>query len=59
MAHTMTDPSLMRGEAWVRCCICGELHTHPYPRLARDGDGALWDVCEGECAKDAGMDHDG
>ena len=49
------DPSLMRGDGWVRCCICGELHERPYPNLARDADGFLWDVCAGECAVEAGI----
>jgi hypothetical protein len=53
----VTDPDLMRGEGWVRCCVCGELHTHPYPNLARDkNDGALWDVCICQCAIDAGLE---
>lgn len=47
----MTDPDLMRGDGWVRCCMCGELHVTPYPNLARGKNGSLWDVCKGECAK--------
>jgi hypothetical protein len=47
------DPSLMRGEGWVRCCICGELHWDPYPGLYRDPGGVLVDVCI-ECAEEAG-----
>lgn len=50
----MTDPSVMRGEGWVRCCICGELHEDPYPNLARDENGLI-DVCRGECAREAGV----
>ena len=49
------DPSLMRGDGWVRCCICGELHWHPYPDLHRDDNGELWDVCAGQCAREAGL----
>jgi hypothetical protein len=47
--------SLMRGDGWVRCCVCGALHVAPYPGLARDVDGSMWDVCEGECAVGAGI----
>lgn len=43
----MTDPSLMRGPDWVRCCICGELHVEPFDGLAVDEDGAKWDMCVG------------
>jgi hypothetical protein len=52
----MVDPALMRGESWVRCCICGELHTEPFMTLAKDADGVRWDVCEGDCAQEAGID---
>ena len=51
----MTDFRLMRGEGWVRCCICGELHEPPWPNLATDEDGDLTDVCAGECASEAGI----
>ena len=51
----MTDSSLMRGEDWVRCCICGELHTKPYPNLVIEDDGSRWDICKGECAMEAGI----
>jgi hypothetical protein len=51
----MTDPALMRGDGWVRCCICGELHVAPYERLAVDADGLRWDVCAGQCAIEAGI----
>lgn len=51
----MTDPALMKGDGWVRCAICGELHTRPYERLAVDRDGNVWDVCAGDCAKEAGL----
>jgi hypothetical protein len=54
----MTDHRLMRGEGWVRCCICGELHTEPYLTLAKDVDGHRWDVCEGDCAREAGIEED-
>jgi hypothetical protein len=46
----------MRGDGWVRCCICGELHERPYPNLARDAAGDLWDACSGDCARDAGIE---
>lgn len=49
------DASLMRGEGWVRCTICGELHEHPYPNLAVDERGIVWDVCSGNCAIEAGL----
>jgi hypothetical protein len=49
------DPSLMRGDGWVRCCICGELQERPYPNLAVDGEGQRWDVCVGPCAVEAGV----
>jgi len=49
------DASLMRGDGWVRCCICGELHERPYERLAVDLDGERWDVCSGDCAREAGV----
>ena len=49
------DPGLMRGDGWVRCQICGELHEAPYPRLAVDSDGEKWDVCAGRCAQEAGI----
>lgn len=51
----MTDFRLMRGEGWVRCCICGTLHEAPFDDLAVDGDGDKWDVCAGECARDSGI----
>lgn len=51
----MTDPALMRGDGWVRCCICGKLHIHPFEYLARDEEGFLVDVCDGQCAIDAGL----
>lgn len=51
----MVDTSLMRGEGWVRCCICGELHTAPYPDLHRDSVGQIFDLCKGKCAFEAGM----
>lgn len=41
----MTDFRLMRGEGWVRCCICGHLHTDPYPDLYVDPLGEMWDEC--------------
>lgn len=52
----MVDPALMKGDDWVRCCICGDIHHAPYPRLATDREGNRWDVCEGDCADDAGLD---
>jgi hypothetical protein len=52
----VTDSALMRGDGWVRCCICGELHERPYPNLARDAAGDLWDACSGDCARDAGIE---
>lgn len=53
----MTDPYLMKGPGWQRCCICGELHEHPYPGLARDPyDDSIWDVCAGRCAVEAGIE---
>lgn len=51
----MTDPALMRGEGWVRCAICGELHVEPFALLARDSEGLKWDVCIGQCAIDASV----
>ncbi len=50
----MVDPDLMRGDGWIRCCICGRLHLAPYDELARDESGK-WDVCAGECARAAGI----
>lgn len=47
----MTDARLMRGVGWVRCCICGELHTPPYDDLYVDEDDVKWDMCE-ECHDD-------
>jgi len=55
LVREMTDSSLMRGEDWVRCCICGELHTKPYPNLVIEDDGSRWDICKGECAMEAGI----
>lgn len=49
------DPMLMRGDGWIRCCICGELHVRPFAGLALDRDGVRWDVCRGECAVAAGV----
>lgn len=43
--RTVTDPSLMRGEGWIRCCLCGKLHERPYPGLWVDEDGITWDIC--------------
>jgi hypothetical protein len=51
----MVDTALMRGEGWVRCSICGELHEAPYPGLAVDVNGDTWDLCSGPCARDAGV----
>lgn len=51
----MVSPDLMRGVGWIRCCICGELHTAPYPRLALDIEGDRNDVCKGDCAREAGI----
>jgi hypothetical protein len=51
----VTDPALMRGPGWVRCCICGQLHEHPYGGLAVDQEGERWDVCAGRCAAEAGI----
>lgn len=51
----MVDTSLMRGEGWVRCTICGALHVEPYPNLVTDTDGVTWDVCKGECAVGSGI----
>ena len=48
----MTDSALMRGEGWVRCCICGALHVEPFENLMVDEDGVRWDVCVG-CADEA------
>jgi hypothetical protein len=45
----------MHGDGWQRCCICFDVHEAPYPNLHRDADGALWDVCAGNCAREAGM----
>jgi hypothetical protein len=50
----MTDPILMHGDGWIRCCICGERHDRPFPRLHSD-DSGLWDVCVGQCAIEAGL----
>lgn len=47
----MTDPALMRGPDWVRCCLCGEVHVAPFDGLARASDGQLWDMCA-TCADD-------
>jgi hypothetical protein len=55
LTSELTDPALMRGDGWVRCCICGELHTEPFERLAVDDEGQRWDVCAGECAVEAGI----
>ncbi len=46
----------MSGEGWVRCCICGQLHTEPYDGLAIDTNGIRWDVCGGQCAREAGLE---
>lgn len=51
----MVDSRLMRGDGWVRCCICGERHEWPFDGLYRDADGDLVDVCSGDCAADAGL----
>jgi hypothetical protein len=51
----MTDPDLMRGDGWMRCCICGQLHVRPFDGLARDMSG-YWDVCSGQCAVEAGIE---
>jgi hypothetical protein len=51
----MTDPSLMRGNNWVRCCMCGELHTEPFDNLAKDKNGVYWDICKGQCALESGI----
>jgi len=52
----MVDAALMRGDDWIRCCICGRLHTEPYEGLATDKHGDTWDVCAGECAQLSGLD---
>lgn len=46
----MTDPTLLRGDGWVRCCVCFEVHYAPYPDLYIDKDGIKWDWCKG-CTK--------
>lgn len=46
------DAALMRGDGWVRCCLCGELHERPYPGLYVDPEGQRWDMCIG-CAPSA------
>ena len=51
----MVDASLMRGDGWVRCCICGTLHERPYPDLFRDASGHLWDTCREPCASQSGL----
>lgn len=48
--------SMFRGDNWIRCCICGELHVDPYPDLYEDDEDQKWDFCKGQCAHDAGMD---
>lgn len=48
----------MRGPDWVRCAICGELHTEPLMTLVKDTDGNRWDVCSGDCAIEAGIEED-
>ena len=45
----------MRGPDWVRCCICGTLHRAPYDGLHHDVNDKTWDVCEGDCAIEAGL----
>lgn len=50
------DPRLMHGDTWVRCCICGRLHSEPYGELAVDTNGIRWDVCAGACAREAGLE---
>ncbi len=50
----MVHPSLMQGDGWIRCCICGALHEHPYPNLVLEITGFRTDVCKGECAREAG-----
>ena len=52
----MVDAQLMRGDGWIRCCICGQLHSEPYEGLATDRNGDVWDVCAGECAQLSGLD---
>lgn len=52
----MVDASLMRGDGWVRCCICAELHVRPFEGLAVDAAGERWDVCAGQCAVEAGIE---
>ena len=47
----MTDPALMRGDGWVRCSFCGQLHVDPYPDLYVDEAGDRWDVCR-SCAEE-------
>lgn len=54
-SEAMTDPTLMRGDGWVRCCMCGALHEDPYPDLAVDTEGNRWDMCSGECAASGGI----
>lgn len=49
------DPRLARGEDWVMCCICFEVHHEPFEGLAVDSEGVPWDVCAGRCAEDAGV----
>lgn len=62
-----THTDLMRGDDWVRCCICFDLHvavvvntpeggsTLSFPSLAIDDAGIVWDVCKGFCAESAGI----
>jgi hypothetical protein len=60
----VVDPMLMRGRddigPWVRCAMCGKLHRDPWPDLAVDlDDGGRWDVCTGDCAREAGITEKG
>jgi len=48
-------PWLSRGDGWVMCCICFEIHSEPFDQLVVDSDGVKWDVCVGKCAEDAGV----
>jgi len=52
----MVDVALTRGEGWLLCAICFELHEDPYDNLAVDSEGRKWDVCAGECAEAIGLD---
>lgn len=54
----MSDPGLVRalyGPGSVMCQICFEIAHKTDPRWAKSSDSGIWDLCDGDCATQAGL----